>query len=100
MVQWFVGKKQEPNLIEANVSWEPGACGCLDGRRREGPILVRQRRQGSAAEAGVTSAALRLPDARNAYLPIKHDGAKQPPNEMALKEVDKKFFDPRRGDHY
>ena len=39
----------EDRLIEAIVSWEPWACGCLDGRRRVGAILVQQRCQGSAA---------------------------------------------------
>ena len=34
---------------------------------------------------------LRLHDATNAYLSVKHDVAKQAANEMALKEVDKLF---------
>ena len=46
----------------------------------------------SAAKAGVTSA-LRLHDATNAYLLMKRDVAKRAANEMALKEVDKEFFD-------
>ena len=84
-------RNKEPDLIEANVSW---ACGCLEGRRREGAILVHQRCQWSAAQAGVTSAS-RLHDATNGYLSMKHDVAKQGANEMVPHEVDLEFFDQR-----
>ena len=43
---------------------------------------------------GVTSA-LRLHDATNAYLSMKHGVAKQVANEMALKEIDKCHLDQR-----
>ena len=43
---------------------------------------------------GVTSA-LGLHDATNVYLSTKHDVAKQAPNQMALKDVDRDFFDQR-----
>ena len=36
---------KEPNLIEADVSCESWAYGCLDARRREGAILVQQSGQ-------------------------------------------------------
>ena len=65
---------KEPNLIEAIASWEPWGNGCLDGRRREGAILVQQGCQWSAEKAEVTSA-LRLHDATNAYLSTRHDVA-------------------------
>ena len=55
---------------------------------------MQQRCQWSAAKAGVTSV-LRLCDATNAYLSMKHHVAKQVANEVALKEVDKLFFDLR-----
>ena len=48
---------------------------------------MQQRCQWSAAKAGVTSV-LRLHDATNANLPMKHDVAKEAANEMALKEID------------
>ena len=88
MVPWPVGQKtreikKEPDLSQANSS-APWAHGCLEGRRREGAILVQQRCQWSAASAGVTSV-FRLHDARSAYLSMKHDVAKQAANEMALK---------------
>ena len=38
---------------------------------------------------------LKLHDATNAYLSMKHDVAKQAANEMALKEIDKFYFDQR-----
>ena len=64
-------RNKEPDLIEANVSWAPWAHGCLEGRRRD--------INGAQAKAGVTSVS-RLHDATNA---------------VALKEVDKFFFDQR-----
>ena len=82
-------------MVEAIASWEPWACGCLEGPRREGAILVQQRcHQWSAAKAGVTSA-LRLHDATHAYLSVKHDVANQAANETALKEVGKEFSNQR-----
>ena len=87
-------RNKEPDLIEANVSWAPWAYGCLEGRRREGAILVQQKCQLSAAEAGVTSI-LRLHDATNGNLAMKHNAAKQGVNEMVLKGADKFFFDER-----
>ena len=55
---------------------------------------MQRRYQWSAPKTGVTSA-LRLHNATNAYLSMKHDVARQAANEMALKEVDKFFFDQR-----
>ena len=55
---------------------------------------MQQRCQWSAAKTGVTNV-LRLHDARNAYLWTKHDVVKRAAKEMALKEVDKFFFDQR-----
>ena len=52
------------------------AYGCLEGRRREGVTWVQQRCQWSEAKAEFTSV-LRLHDATNAYLSMKHDVAKQ-----------------------
>ena len=86
--------KQRTKLDRINRILEALAYGCLDGRRREGAILVQQSWQWSAAKAGVT-AAPRLHDATNAYLAMKHDVTKQAANEMTLKEVDKSFFDQR-----
>ena len=99
VVPWPVEQKtrernKEPDLSQANASWAPWAHGCLEGRRREGAILVQQRCQWSAASAGVTSV-FRLHDATNAYLSMKHDVAKQAANEMARKEIDKFYFDQR-----
>ena len=83
------------NLIETNVFWEPWAHGSLDGRRREGSDSFTTRgSQWSADKAGVTSA-LRLQDATNAFLSMKHDVDKQAANQMALKDADKVFFDQR-----
>ena len=79
-------RNKEPDLSQANASWAPWAHGCLEGRRREGAILVQQRCQWSAASAGVTSV-FRLHDATNANLSMKHDVAKQAANEMARKET-------------
>ena len=38
---------------------------------------------------------LRLHDATKAYLSMKHEAAKQAANEMALKDIDKFYFDRR-----
>ena len=67
---------------------------CLDGRRREGAIVVQQRFQWSGEEASVTSA-LRLHDATNAYLSTKHG---RWPNRQQIRWCSKMctiFFDQR-----
>ena len=80
------------NLIETNVFWEPCAHGSLDGRRREGSdSFTTEGSQWSADEPGVTSA-VRLHDATNALLSMKHDVDKQAANQMALTDADKVFF--------
>ena len=48
----------------------------------------------NADKAGVSSA-LRLHDATNAFLSMKHDVDKQAANQMALKDADKGFCDQR-----
>ena len=53
---------------------------------------MQQRCHWSADKAGVTSA-LRLHDATYAFLSMVHDVAMQAANEIALKEMDKFFFD-------
>ena len=68
------------------------AYGCLEGRRREGVTWVQQRCQWSEAKAELTSV-LRLHDATNAYLSMKHDVAKQAANEMAFQERGNAFHD-------
>ena len=45
-----------------------------------------ERRQGGS------DSALRLHDATNAFLSMKHDVDKQAANQMALKDADKGFF--------
>ena len=92
---WFRGlwdkktreRSEEPDLIQATVPCAPWAHGCLEGRGREGAILVQQRCQWNATRAGVTSI-LRLVDATAAYLSIKHDVSKEAANKMALNEVE------------
>ena len=94
---WYKKPKErnkEPGSIQATAWWASWAHGCLEGRRREGAILIQQRCQWSAARAGVTSV-LRLHDATYAYLSMKHDVAKQAANKMASKEIDQFYFDPR-----
>ena len=90
MVPWVVEQKtrernKEADLIEAHASWAPWDHGYLEGRRRDGAILVQQRCQWSAARAEVTSV-LRLHGATNAYLSMKHEVAKQAINEMVLEK--------------
>ena len=61
------------------------------GDEGRGAILLQQGgSQWSADKAGVTSA-LRLQDATNAFLSMKHDVDKQAANQMAL-DADKVFF--------
>ena len=48
-------RNREADFINADLLWEPWAFGCLEGRRREGAIMVQQRCQWSAEYAGVTS---------------------------------------------
>ena len=72
--------------------WEPWAHGSLDGRRREASdSFTTGGSQWSADKAGVTSA-LRLHDATNAFLSMKHDVDKQAANQMALKDADNFSF--------
>ena len=51
-------------------------------------VILLQQGDPSADKAGVTSA-LRLHDATNAVLSMKHDVDKQAANQMALKDADK-----------
>ena len=73
--------------------WEPWAFGCLEGRRREGAIMVRQRCQWSAEKAGASH--LRLHDATNGDSPLCHGSAKEAAHWLVLKETDRQFLDPR-----
>ena len=66
---------KEADLFPASEQWEALADGCLEGRQREGAILVQRRCQRSAEKAEVTSA-LRLHGATNMYLSIYHRSAK------------------------
>ena len=72
--------------------WEPWAHGVLEERRREGSdSFTTEGSQWSADKAGVTSA-VRLQDATNAFLSMKHELDKQAANQMALRDPDKVFF--------
>ena len=41
-------RDREADFINADLLWEPWAFGCLEGRGREGAIMVQQRCQWSA----------------------------------------------------
>ena len=83
-------RNKEPDLIEANVFWEPWENGSLDGRRREGrdsfttgiPVERRQGRNELRSE---------LHDATNALLSMKHDVDKQAANQMRSRMRTKVF---------
>ena len=88
-------KRLPPSPAEQREAWPYG---CVEGRRRDGAVLVQQSCPWSAEQAGVTSV-LSLHDATTANLPMYHVSATEAAEKLALCKEAEKFPCSTNGSH-